>query len=274
MQGGSEENSSLPTPSWHRTERESSTHSSTAAAVESAHWTANHRLQDEPVTATVTSSVAPIARAHQARPSAAASRSGSASASSTTPDELDPVQSARLDSRPRTQSPASSVHDGPRPFISALWSMLQNSSLADAIVWHDDETVVLRHNVTLTERALPIFYGHNNIASFTRQLNVYGFTRLPVSQTRALLGTTTTPNSSTDTTQVSAWRHPKFNRRDPSRSSEIVPRLSKQKVARRQMRAAAAAAEGGYFAGVHTLQDAEAEEHDSDPDDPPAAVEP
>ncbi|KAM0793405.1 hypothetical protein ACM66B_000857 [Microbotryomycetes sp. NB124-2] len=251
MQGGSEEENSSSLPSVRpRYERESSTHSSTTAAVESAHWTARHRLQDEPSNDTWSTSVAaPIARA---RPTAAttASRSGSTSASSTTPDELDQVQSSRLDSRARTASPASSLHEGPRPFINALWSMLSNPTLTDAIAWHDDETIVLRHNSTLTERALPVFYGHNNIPSFTRQLNVYGFTRLPVSQTRALLGSASaTPASSTDTAQVSAWRHPKFNRRDPSRSSEIVPRLSKEKIARRQMRAAAAAAGGAAGGG-------------------------
>ncbi|KAK4057629.1 hypothetical protein OIO90_001276 [Microbotryomycetes sp. JL221] len=57
----------------------------------------------------------------------------------------------------------------------------------------------MRHDAKLEHRVLPSLFGHNNIPSFTRQLNVYGFNRLPVGQTRALLASSdsSTPSGTT-----------------------------------------------------------------------------
>ncbi len=67
-----------------------------------------------------------------------------------------------------------------KPFIEKLYNILaQPASFRDCLVWDEAGTafIVSHANPRLLQQVLPDAFGHSNLHSFTRQLNIYGFTR-------------------------------------------------------------------------------------------------
>ena len=67
-----------------------------------------------------------------------------------------------------------------KPFIEKLYSILvRPSSFRDCLVWDEAGTafIVSHANPRLLQQVFPDAFGHSNLHSFTRQLNIYGFTR-------------------------------------------------------------------------------------------------
>jgi len=67
-----------------------------------------------------------------------------------------------------------------KPFIEKLYNILaQPGSFRDCLVWDEGGTafIVSHANPRLLQQVLPDAFGHSNLHSFTRQLNIYGFTR-------------------------------------------------------------------------------------------------
>lgn len=63
--------------------------------------------------------------------------------------------------------------------LSVFFPSTQNSQLTDIISWSTDGTSFQIHSpMRFTEEALPSYFKHKNMASFVRQLNMYGFARL------------------------------------------------------------------------------------------------
>ncbi|KAF6210857.1 hypothetical protein GE061_013968 [Apolygus lucorum] len=61
-------------------------------------------------------------------------------------------------------------------FIAKLWHMVSDSSCDDLICWSEDGTsFIIKDQVRFCSQLLPRYYKHNNMASFIRQLNKYGF---------------------------------------------------------------------------------------------------
>ncbi|GAA5980830.1 hypothetical protein JCM10908_003883 [Rhodotorula pacifica] len=153
-----------------------------------------------------------------------------------------------------------SVVDGPigltprvKPFIAKLAHLLARpESYQDCIVWDAaGESFILNASKRLMGEVFPRLFGHSTLASFTRQLNVYGFRRLSSSELAARIDIA-------DPSGYSGWQHDLFKRGDksslhlldprPSRARQIKKAQKQDKVEReceareRKARATAAAA--------------------------------
>jgi len=61
-------------------------------------------------------------------------------------------------------------------FLAKLWKMVDNPETNSLINWSPDgSSFVIRNQGEFTKTLLPYYYKHSNMASFVRQLNMYGF---------------------------------------------------------------------------------------------------
>ncbi|KAJ2862866.1 Heat shock transcription factor [Coemansia aciculifera] len=74
------------------------------------------------------------------------------------------------------------------PFLNKLLYMVDDRSRDNLIRWTDDgrSFVVLRHE-EFAKEVLPRFFKHANFSSFVRQLNIYGFHKVPHLQQGGLI---------------------------------------------------------------------------------------
>ncbi|ORY96636.1 hypothetical protein BCR43DRAFT_492014 [Syncephalastrum racemosum] len=65
-------------------------------------------------------------------------------------------------------------------FLNKLYNMVEDPTTNDLIRWADDgmSFIVVRHE-EFAKRVLPRFFKHSNFSSFVRQLNMYGFHKVP-----------------------------------------------------------------------------------------------
>lgn len=61
-------------------------------------------------------------------------------------------------------------------FLAKLWKMVDDPDTNHMIEWNDEGNSFLIHNqAEFAQSLLPYYYKHSNMASFVRQLNMYGF---------------------------------------------------------------------------------------------------
>ena len=66
--------------------------------------------------------------------------------------------------------------DCPSLFLQKTYEMLSDESLEDVLSWTEDGTgFVIKSPAEFSERILPKYFKHSNLASFIRQLNMYDF---------------------------------------------------------------------------------------------------
>lgn len=66
--------------------------------------------------------------------------------------------------------------EGIPSFIRKTYDILQEGQHEEIIKWSDDGTAIIIRNPTdFAEKVLPIYFKHNNLTSFVRQLNMYNF---------------------------------------------------------------------------------------------------
>ncbi|KAG0348217.1 stress-responsive transcription factor hsf1 [Podila humilis] len=109
--------------------------------------------------------------------------SGSASkASSSASSSRD---SSALQQRPR---PSSTARSNVAAFLTKLYNMVGDEGSNNYIRWSDDghSFLVIKH-IEFAKEVLPKFFKHNNFSSFVRQLNMYGFHKIPHLQQGVLL---------------------------------------------------------------------------------------
>ncbi|BGP70816.1 hypothetical protein NBRC10513v2_004177 [Rhodotorula toruloides] len=127
---------------------------------------------------------------------------------------------------------ADSVVEGPigltprvKPFIAKLNHLLGHpESYRDCIVWDSPgEAFIVNANKRFCDEVLPRLFGHRNLASFTRQLNVYGFRRLSNSELMSRIDVKSQEG-------YSGWSHSLFTRDDKSSLHLLNPRPSRARM--------------------------------------------
>ncbi|KAJ3970565.1 hypothetical protein EV361DRAFT_915360 [Lentinula raphanica] len=99
-------------------------------------------------------------------------------------------------------------------FLQKLYTLVSDPETDDVICWSEagDSFFVLDHARLATER-LGAFFKHNKFASFVRQLNMYGFHKIPHLQQGAL--------RSNSEAEYSQFAHPDFHRGQEERLALI-----------------------------------------------------
>lgn len=71
------------------------------------------------------------------------------------------------------------------PFLLKLWEIIENNSVpadgsSPCVSWGaEGKSFVIHETETFARNILPLYFKHDNIRSFMRQLNIYSFTRCP-----------------------------------------------------------------------------------------------
>lgn len=61
-------------------------------------------------------------------------------------------------------------------FLAKLWKMVDDPETDHLIAWGDlGNSFVIHNQAEFSQSLLPYYYKHSNMASFVRQLNMYGF---------------------------------------------------------------------------------------------------
>ncbi|KAK5644562.1 hypothetical protein RI129_005862 [Pyrocoelia pectoralis] len=64
-------------------------------------------------------------------------------------------------------------------FLGKLWKMVNDPKTENLICWgKDGNTFIIRNEIQFWRTLLPLYYKHNNMSSFIRQLNMYGFHKI------------------------------------------------------------------------------------------------
>lgn len=64
-------------------------------------------------------------------------------------------------------------------FLTKLWKLVEDPTYCDLISWSSNgRSFVIKNPTRFSKELLPLFFKHNNMASFIRQLNMYGFRKL------------------------------------------------------------------------------------------------
>ncbi|KAG0055653.1 stress-responsive transcription factor hsf1 [Gryganskiella cystojenkinii] len=76
--------------------------------------------------------------------------------------------------------PSSNARGNVAAFLTKLYNMVGDEASNNLIKWSDDghSFIVIKH-VEFAKEVLPKFFKHNNFSSFVRQLNMYGFHKVP-----------------------------------------------------------------------------------------------
>jgi len=70
-------------------------------------------------------------------------------------------------------------------FLRNLWTMLNDTSVDDAIEWADTNSFLLKNTEKFAQEVIPKYFKHNKLSSFVRQLNTYQFVKVRKTQNKA-----------------------------------------------------------------------------------------
>ena len=74
-------------------------------------------------------------------------------------------------------------------FLTKLYQILENPEYEHIIQWNDNGTSFLIKNISVfSQKVLPLYFKHNNYASFIRQLNIYDFHKIRTRDNAQLYG--------------------------------------------------------------------------------------
>uniref|UniRef100_A0A5S6PZH9 HSF-type DNA-binding domain-containing protein n=1 Tax=Trichuris muris TaxID=70415 RepID=A0A5S6PZH9_TRIMR len=99
-------------------------------------------------------------------------------------------------------------------FLLSLWEMLSDPSSRGDVSWSEDGSYFVITNARrFSEKVLPVYFKHNNLTSFTRQLYNYGFSRIsPLMKPDFLRMLGQRPHAKTE---FLAFKHANFHRDHP-----------------------------------------------------------
>lgn len=124
------------------------------------------------------------------------------------------------------------VADRVKPFISILYLILSDPDhYSDCISWDESGTsFILSHTDRLLHDVLPRHFHHSSLQAFTRQLNVYEFTRMTTRDHLEHRHLAFPPH----TTNYSGWSHASFVRDEQSLLGSMKPRPSKARLMKKE----------------------------------------
>ncbi|PAA80625.1 hypothetical protein BOX15_Mlig032669g2, partial [Macrostomum lignano] len=94
-------------------------------------------------------------------------------------------------------------------FLVKLWTLVNDPTIDSIISWDSTgDCILISDGNALAAEVLPLYFKHNNLASFTRQLNMYGFHKL----------------ASADSSGQMHFQHPYFRQGQP----ELLPSVNRQ----------------------------------------------
>ncbi|GAA5838544.1 hypothetical protein JCM9279_003277 [Rhodotorula babjevae] len=209
------------------------------SAVESARWTGDfdsspsvqHHHHSTTTTTTTSSSHSALGSYAHAHASQSGSGSDEAARRRSVASSTDSGDS------PRVGALGLPIEDDPslpppeiKPFVQKLFQMLSDPEhYQDVILWnHAGDAFFVAHNDRFINEVLPNAFGHSNVHSFTRQLNVYNFQRMNVAQLRSALDL-----QGGIAGAYSGWSHPQFRRGDASTLAHLTPRPSRARLIRK-----------------------------------------
>lgn len=123
-------------------------------------------------------------------------------------------------------------------FLAKLWKMVDNPDTDSLICWTDEgNSFCIRNQSEFARSLLPYYYKHSNMASFVRQLNMYGFHKVMSVESGGLKG---------DKDEIE-FAHPYFirgqdhlldqikrkvsvNTRGPGINQQFIPSIKSEKV--------------------------------------------
>ena len=66
------------------------------------------------------------------------------------------------------------------PFLIKLFEIVSSAACDDLVCWSEQgETFRIVDRTRFAQNVLPLYFKHDNLRSFIRQLNIYGFQRVP-----------------------------------------------------------------------------------------------
>ncbi|KAI8594611.1 HSF-type DNA-binding-domain-containing protein, partial [Dissophora ornata] len=90
--------------------------------------------------------------------------------------------------QPLTRATNGSARGNVAAFLTKLYNMVNEPVSNNLIKWSDDgQSFIVVNHVEFAKEVLPKFFKHNNFSSFVRQLNMYGFHKVPHLQQGVLM---------------------------------------------------------------------------------------
>jgi len=67
---------------------------------------------------------------------------------------------------------------GVTPFLTKTFEMVDDPATNNSVCWHGEESFIVKDPGVFSTQILPRYFKHNNLSSFVRQLNIYGFRKV------------------------------------------------------------------------------------------------
>ncbi|XP_033153135.1 heat shock factor protein isoform X4 [Drosophila mauritiana] len=131
-------------------------------------------------------------------------------------DEEEQLPSRRMHS----YGDATAIGSGVPAFLAKLWRLVDDADTNRLICWtKDGQSFVIQNQAQFAKELLPLNYKHNNMASFIRQLNMYGFHKITSIDNGGLRF---------DRDEIE-FSHPFFKRNSPFLLDQIKRKISNNK---------------------------------------------
>ncbi|XP_036669044.2 heat shock factor protein isoform X2 [Drosophila suzukii] len=115
---------------------------------------------------------------------------------------------------------AGAIGSGVPAFLAKLWRLVDDADTNRLICWtKDGQSFVIQNQAQFAKELLPLNYKHNNMASFIRQLNMYGFHKITSIDNGGLRF---------DRDEIE-FSHPFFKRNSPYLLDQIKRKISNNK---------------------------------------------